>query len=125
MGPCEEFGWGRRIRTPATWSRATRPTTRRSPTSAQTRYNLTTKPRHAQPAQRKAVLRLRLGRKRGTRAGGILISLPVRGSRPLRGARLAAPNVPKPAGGTRRPPRGDPTTPRTLAPRALSRPRLY
>src|SRR2546427_8239251 len=37
MGPCEEFGWGRRIRTPATWSRATRPTTRRSPTSAQTR----------------------------------------------------------------------------------------
>src|SRR5262249_5496618 len=27
-------GWGRRIRTPATWSRATRPTTRRSPTNA-------------------------------------------------------------------------------------------
>src|SRR5262245_19715496 len=32
-------GWGRRIRTPATWSRATRPTTRRSPTNAP---NLTT-----------------------------------------------------------------------------------
>src|SRR4029434_280509 len=29
-------GWGRRIRTPATWSRATRPTTRRSPTNAPT-----------------------------------------------------------------------------------------
>src|SRR3989337_832042 len=36
MGPRggQENGWGRRIRTPATWSRATRPTTRRSPTSA-------------------------------------------------------------------------------------------
>src|SRR3989442_14084187 len=40
MGPREQCastervdGWGRRIRTPATWSRATRPTTRRSPTS--------------------------------------------------------------------------------------------
>src|SRR5437762_3764204 len=32
MGPPKECGWGRRIRTPATWSRATRPTTRRSPT---------------------------------------------------------------------------------------------
>src|SRR5881397_3893248 len=44
MGPAERnerqnltrnfVGWGRRIRTPATWSRATRPTTRRSPTNA-------------------------------------------------------------------------------------------
>src|SRR5438309_12051947 len=44
MGPAERVartynkfvGWGRRIRTPATWSRATRPTTRRSPTNAPT-----------------------------------------------------------------------------------------
>src|SRR5213593_55015 len=115
MGPYEEFGWGRRIRTPATWSRATRPTTRRSPTSAQTRYNLTTKPRHAQPPQRKAVLRLRLGRKRGTRAGGILISLPVRGLRPLRAARRATTNVPKPEIVTRRPRRSDSTMPPTKA----------
>src|SRR2546427_794511 len=36
MGPAEFVGWGRRIRTPATWSRATRPTTRRSPTNVPT-----------------------------------------------------------------------------------------
>src|SRR6059058_4359966 len=36
MGPPKECGWGRRIRTPATWSRATRPTTRRSPTNSET-----------------------------------------------------------------------------------------
>src|SRR2546425_4249393 len=32
-------GWGRRIRTPATWSRATRPTTRRSPKVPRRRAN--------------------------------------------------------------------------------------
>src|SRR6266851_9774129 len=49
MGPAERdngatrklVGWGRRIRTPAAWSRATCPTTRRSPTNAP---NLTTPP---------------------------------------------------------------------------------
>src|SRR3989304_2511259 len=46
--------------------------------------------------QRIAVFRLRLGRKRGTFAGGILIALPVRGSRPLRAARRAPPKGPKP-----------------------------
>src|SRR5213593_518041 len=54
MGPAERnerqnltrnfVGWGRRIRTPATWSRATRPTTRRSPTNAS---NLTTPPNNS------------------------------------------------------------------------------
>src|SRR5205823_7575893 len=79
-----------------------------------------TKPRHAQPAQRMAALRLRLGRKRGTRAGGILISLPVRGSRPLRAARLATTNVPKPEIVTRRPRRSDSTIALTMASMARS-----
>src|SRR5437773_5971658 len=35
----ERSGWGRRIRTPATWSRATRPTTRRSPKIPRRRAN--------------------------------------------------------------------------------------
>src|SRR6058998_439105 len=49
MGPAERnerqnltrnfVGWGRRIRTPATWSRATRPTTRRSPKTPRRRAN--------------------------------------------------------------------------------------
>src|SRR5262245_2151861 len=42
-------GWGRRIRTPATWSRATRPTTRRSPTNAP---NLTIPPNEGPPGAR-------------------------------------------------------------------------
>src|SRR5688572_13466358 len=33
MEPPAENGWERRIRTPATWSRATRPTARRSPSA--------------------------------------------------------------------------------------------
>src|SRR6266446_648625 len=52
MGPAERdngatrklVGWGRRIRTPAAWSRATCPTTRRSPTNAP---NLTTPPQRS------------------------------------------------------------------------------
>src|SRR3989338_6510757 len=93
-------GWGRRIRTPATWSRATRPTTRRSPTTPQTPTYLTT-------SQRTAVLRVRLGRKRGTLAVGILISEPVRGSRPFRAARRVTTNVPNPEMVTRRPRRSE------------------
>src|SRR5262249_14488026 len=42
-------GWGRRIRTPATWSRATRPTTRRSPTNAP---NLTIPTNEGRPGAR-------------------------------------------------------------------------
>jgi hypothetical protein len=54
-----ENGWGRRIRTPATWSRATRPTTRRSPNAglAASRYG-TTAPKSTiapRPSQRQAV----------------------------------------------------------------------
>src|SRR5438309_11806334 len=120
MGPAERdadndnnatrklVGWGRRIRTPATWSRATRPTTRRSPTNAP---NLTTPP----GGQRIAVLSARLGRKRGTLVVGIWISLPVRGLRPLRAARRATTNVPNPEMVTRRPRRSESKIPKTKA----------
>src|SRR5881396_1737277 len=95
-----------------------------------TRYNLTTPDspaqaarlpaRRAQSPQRIAVFSVRLGRKRGTRAGGILISLPVRGSRPLRAARLVTTNVPNPESVTRRPRRSDSTIPHTMASMARS-----
>src|SRR5216117_121785 len=58
-------------------------------------------------AYRTALFSARLGRKRGTLAGGILISLPVRGLRPLRAARLVTTKVPKPLMVTRRPRRSD------------------
>src|SRR5262245_7417503 len=51
--------------------------------------------------------RPRLGRKRGARAGGLVISRPGRGSRPLRPARLVTTKVPKPLMVTRRPLRSD------------------
>src|SRR2546426_12123169 len=116
MGPAERdngatrklVGWGRRIRTPAAWSRATCPTTRRSPTNAP---NLTTPP----TGQRIAVLSVRLGRKRGTLVVGIWISLPVRGLRPLRAARRVTTNVPNPEIVTRRPRRSDSMIPQTKA----------
>src|SRR2546426_11859618 len=53
--------------------------------------------------QRTDDLSPRLGRKRGTFVGGMVISRPVRGSRPLRAARLETTNVPKPLMVTRRP----------------------
>src|SRR5713226_685353 len=70
--------------------------------------------------QRMATLRLRLGRKRGTRADGIVISLPVRGSRPLRAARFVTTKVPNPEIVTRRPRRSDSTIPLTMALTAFS-----
>src|SRR2546426_11595975 len=116
MGPAERVartynkfvGWGRRIRTPAAWSRATRPTTRRSPTNAPTLP-------HPLTAQRIAVLSVRLGRKRGTLVVGIWISLPVRGLRPLRAARRVTTNVPNPEIVTRRPRRSESMMPPTKA----------
>ena len=62
------------------------------------------------PVQRTAVLSERLGLKRGTFAGGIEISFPVRGLRPLRAARLFTQNVPKPLIVTRRPLRSESKT---------------
>src|SRR3989338_8199670 len=55
MGPLRrgsESGWGRRIRTPATWSRATRPTTRRSP-NAPPFYAAVSHPVKAKAGQRR------------------------------------------------------------------------
>src|SRR5882724_711303 len=127
----ERSGWGRRIRTPATWSRATRPTTRRSPKVPRRRANYSIRsmasqrtevqrsaPTNRSPttaAYRTALFSARLGRKRGTLAGGILISLPVRGLRPFRAARLVTTNVPNPEMVTRRPRRSDSTMPQTKA----------
>src|SRR5882724_5072911 len=62
-----------------------------------------------------AVLSVRLGRKRGTLVVGIWISLPVRGLRPLRAARLVTTNVPNPEMVTRLPRRSDSTMPQTKA----------
>src|SRR5882724_11687273 len=70
---------------------------------------------HPPMSQRIAVLSARLGRKRGTFVVGIWISLPVRGLRPLRAARRATTNVPKPEMVTRRPRRSDSKTPETKA----------
>src|SRR5947199_5161139 len=69
----------------------------------------------AQGAQRIATFRLRLGRKRGTLADGMVICLPVRGSRPLRAARRATTNVPNPEIVTRRPRRRESIMPVTMA----------
>src|SRR5262245_62262207 len=114
MGPRD--GWGRRIRTPATWSRATRPTTRRSPNDARiTAYtsrqvNAVRRNEHRKArAHFTADFSERLGRNLGTRAGGILMLLPVRGSRPLRAARRVTTNVPKPLMVTFWPRRSDST----------------
>src|SRR3990172_10542400 len=111
MGPRggQENGWGRRIRTPATWSRATRPTTRRSPSAEViTPQGVTTvnqtHPSRPDPGLRgdaegiylTADLRDLLGLKRGTRAGGIRIVLPVRGLVVIRAPRRATWKVPKP-----------------------------
>src|SRR5262249_52854524 len=66
-------------------------------------------------SQRTAVLSVRLGRNRGTFAGGIVISCPVRGLRPLRAARLATTNVPNPLMVARFPRRNDSEIPATNA----------
>src|SRR5204863_4541356 len=65
--------------------------------------------------QRTAPFSVRLGLKRGTFACGIVISLPVRGLRPLRAARLFTQNVPKPLIVTRRPLRSESKTALTNA----------
>src|SRR5712691_9485693 len=105
MGPAARgFGWGRRIRTPATRARTWCPTPRRSPTKPTAPPTISQGSRHV---QRTAVLSERLGLKRGTFAGGIEISFPVRGLRPLRAARLFTQNVPKPLIVTRRPLRNE------------------
>src|SRR3990167_9380636 len=107
MGPRggQENGWGRRIRTPATWSRATRPTTRRSPSAKSLQHRglgeSTEGPSpNLSPEGRgnylMADLRVLLGLKRGTRAGGIRIVFPVRGLIVIRAPRRAIWKVPKP-----------------------------
>src|SRR2546426_5325638 len=70
---------------------------------------------HPPSGQRIAVLRVRLGRKRGTLVVGIWISLPVRGLRPFRAARRVTTNVPNPEIVTRRPRRSESMMPPTKA----------
>src|SRR5438309_282777 len=69
------------------------PTRNRALTLPQSPHHKAPPPHTGAPAQRMAVFSVRLGRKRGTRAGGIWISWPVRGLRPLRAARLVTMNV--------------------------------
>src|SRR5262249_47579389 len=70
--------------------------------------------------QRTVILSERLGRKRGTFVGGILIVSPLRGARTARAARWVTTKVPKPLMVTRRPLRSDSKMPPTKAAMAFS-----